>query len=436
MRKFVATQPMIPNGMHNNNNVRHPNQPNDIINHAPHQPNPQHFIANNRQLPPPPAAPDNYNPDSKNHMNENIHTNFIIHNFRTNVILNIYLKHPTTDKLLYLSCNSNNSEVCFTEEDDGYGRQKWIIEPDEQDSTIYYIKTVFFHPTCNIKYLGCPNQSGLVYLYTSKNRYTKWAITEIDKSNFQITYAGDKFDKSKLTLVIARYAEDITWTNAYHDITLIYNKGADNLHLDTPTKLRLENVGREGHTYLHHIIENYDCLADQIIFSQAEPFIHNPTLLNGIDNHYLLSDVQSLGLYYLKKINLPPIQYTEEHKIITDYGLEYLRVDSNGDLICPDFHDHGMVELRINADNDYKGIRFQSKPLTEGFLNRAIFPIKRPIDKLQFSFAGLFSVSRQRILAYQKFAYQGLLEELICKNPQGGVNGYILEKLWLYIFED
>lgn len=414
-----------------------PPQQQPVFNQPPPQQQPvnqskPHFSLNARQVT---YVNEPQMAEPRNQMNENAHTNFVIYNFKPNVILNIYLKNPTNDKLLFLACNSNNSEVCFTEEDDGYGRQKWIIEVDENDPSIFYIKTVFYHPINNIKYLGCPNQSGLVYLYTSKNRYTQWAITPIDKSNYQITYAGEKFDRTKVALVVARYAEDIVWTNAYHDIAIIYNKGPDNLH-DAPLKLKLENVGREGHTYLNHIVENYTCLSDQIIFTQADPFVHNPTILYGIDNHDLLSDVQSLGLYYLKKINIPPVQYAEERKIITDYGLEYLKIDSNGDLICPDFFDQGMIELRTNADNDYKGVRFQSKPVTEGFLNRAIFPIKKPLDKIQFSFSALFSVTRNRVLMYPKIVYQSLLEELISKNPQGGVNGYILEKLWLYIFED
>jgi hypothetical protein len=73
--------------------------------------------------------------------------------------------------------------------------------------------------------------------------------------------------------------------------------------------------------------------------------------------------------------------------------------------------------------------------VTEGYLNRAIFPITKPLHSIAFFFCGLFSVNRDRILNYQKVVYQGLIEELISKNPQGGVNGYILEKLWLYIFE-
>jgi hypothetical protein len=194
-------------------------------------------------------------------------------------------------------------------------------------------------------------------------------------------------------------------------------------------------VGREGHTYLHHIIDKYDILSEQIIFTQADPFVHNPTILYGIDNHFVLDEVQPMGMYYMRSVNLPPLQFSEENKIVTDYGLEYLTIYSNGDLICPDFFDQGMVDLRRNADADYKGIRFETKPVTEGFLNRAIFPITKPLHQIKFVFCGLFSVNRNRITSYHKVVYQGLLEELISKNPQGGVNGYILEKLWLYIFE-
>ena len=373
-------------------------------------------------------------PTTDQQMNINTHTTFALYKFNPNSITNIYFKDET-GRMLYLSCNSNNTEVGFSEEDDGHGRQKWIIELDEDDDTVVYIKTAFYHPLNNVQYLGSPNASGLVYLYTSKTKYTKWTLSTEDNLTYTIAYAGEQFDKTKINIVVARYNEDIAWTKAYNDIVTIYDKGLDT-HPALNDTIKLENVGRGGHTYLYHIIENYDNLAEQTIFTQCDPFVHNPTILCGIDNHYLLDDVQALGLYYFKKTGLPPIQYTEERKVITDFGLEYLRVQANGDLICPEFVDQGMIELRKNADNDYKGIRFKSKPITEGFLNRAIFPISKPLNKVTFTFGGMFSVKRDRILNYPKIVYQGLIEELTSKNPQGGVNGYILEKLWLYIFED
>jgi len=367
-------------------------------------------------------------------MNINTHTQFALYKFNQNSITNIYFKDEN-GKMLYLSCNPNNTEVGFSEEDDGHGRQKWIIEIDEDDDTIVYIKTAFYHPLNNVKYLGSPNASGLVFLYTSKTKYTKWTISTEDSLSYTIAYVGEQFDKTQINIVVARYNEDIAWTKAYNDIVTIYDKGIDT-HPSLNGAIKLENIGRGGHTYLHHIIENYENLAEQTIFTQCDPFVHNPTILCGIDNHYLLDDVQALGLYHYKKTGIPPVQYAEERKVITDFGLEYLRVPANGDLICPDFVDQGVVELRKNADNDYKGIRFKSKPVTEGFLNRAIFPISKPLNKLSFTFGGMFSVKRDRILNYPKIVYQGLIEELTSKNPQGGVNGHILEKLWLYIFED
>jgi hypothetical protein len=71
-------------------------------------------------------------------------------------------------------------------------------------------------------------------------------------------------------LVVARYNEDISWTHIFPN-KVIYNKG-DNKTI--PEDLQqyvkhLPNVGREAHTYLHYIIENYDNLPDVVLFSQG-----------------------------------------------------------------------------------------------------------------------------------------------------------------------
>ena len=72
-------------------------------------------------------------------------------------------------------------------------------------------------------------------------------------------------------LVIAKYKEDVTWINKIkeHKIT-IYDKS------DTPiiNSIKLPNIGRETHTFLHHIVENYDNLDDVTVFLQGNPFEH------------------------------------------------------------------------------------------------------------------------------------------------------------------
>ena len=56
---------------------------------------------------------------------------------------------------------------------------------------------------------------------------------------------------------------------------IVYNKNSkiDNTYLKTVLNADivqpLPNVGREGGTYIHHIVENYDRLANYTIFSQA-----------------------------------------------------------------------------------------------------------------------------------------------------------------------
>jgi hypothetical protein len=426
MKKFGAMQPQYAQQQHHHsqfhNQAQFQNQPQF---HNPHLKNGVNHIANNHKPEPPQRQVVQ--------MNSSVHTKFEIYKFRLDYELNIYYKEETTNRLLYLSCDENGFEIYFADSDNGSGRQRWVIEPSEEEG-IVYIKTVFYHST-RVKYIGSPNRSNRVNLYTSKNKYTRWSIAKTDNSTYEIKYAGEKFDPAKVALVIARCAENIRWVVAYEDIAIVYNKGDKCDITVTHPIIPLPNVGREGHTYLHHIIDKYDILSEQIIFTQADPFVHNPTILYGIDNHFLLDEVQPMGMYYLRSVNLPPLQFSEENKIVTDYGLEYLTIYSNGDLICPDFFDQGMVDLRKNADADYKGIRFETKPVTEGFLNRAIFPITKPLHQIKFVFCGLFAVNRNRIMSYHKVVYQGLLEELISKNPQGGVNGYILEKMWLYIFE-
>ena len=73
-------------------------------------------------------------------------------------------------------------------------------------------------------------------------------------------------------LVIARYNENIDWTSDFEDFNLhIYNKGSI---LDDYNCKIIENKGREAHTYLTHIVENYHNLDDFTIFTQGNPFDH------------------------------------------------------------------------------------------------------------------------------------------------------------------
>jgi hypothetical protein len=79
-----------------------------------------------------------------------------------------------------------------------------------------------------------------------------------------------------IELVVARYLEDLAWLRRVPRairVTVYDKSGAA-----APGAVPLPNIGREAHTYLHHITSRYDALADLTIFAQGKPFDHAPDL--------------------------------------------------------------------------------------------------------------------------------------------------------------
>lgn len=97
----------------------------------------------------------------------------------------------------------------------------------------------------------------------------------------------------RLALVIAHFQEDLSWVRdvpGEYEIT-VYGKGGQTAY-EGPVKA-LPNVGRESHTYLHHIVENYDSLPDWTVFSQGWPFDHSKGFMG------LLADPEDFKKPYL-----------------------------------------------------------------------------------------------------------------------------------------
>jgi hypothetical protein len=250
---------------------------------------------------------------------------FRIPHFRLNAPLNIKTLNDH-----YLSCHEKFNLVDFFVRDDNSNRQKWIIEQDDMDENVFYIKCLFRRYNYT-QYLGCPNQNNRVFLYTSKNRFTKWGIKQLENDVYYIYYLGEKFNRKECCIAVSRYNECIDWVMAYNDMAVIYNKGTD-LELSFSNVVKLENVGREGDTYLNHIIRNYSNLSKKTIFMQGDPFPHNQTVLFGIDNYEQTDDVQPFGLRYLAEKNVPTPDILNKYKTKTSYGLEYLVICLNDNI--------------------------------------------------------------------------------------------------------
>ena len=72
-------------------------------------------------------------------------------------------------------------------------------------------------------------------------------------------------------IIIARYNENLAWTllppfNQFY--YTVYNKGDNDRFEKSRVKkiVKLNNVGRNDHTYLYHIVTNYDSLSPIVVF--------------------------------------------------------------------------------------------------------------------------------------------------------------------------
>lgn len=75
-----------------------------------------------------------------------------------------------------------------------------------------------------------------------------------------------------IELVVARYQEPLNWLRKVPKAirVTVYNKHEQ----PEQSAVQLPNVGREAHTYLHHLVSRYDDLDEWTVFCQGKPFDH------------------------------------------------------------------------------------------------------------------------------------------------------------------
>lgn len=99
-----------------------------------------------------------------------------------------------------------------------------------------------------------------------------------------------------IDVVIASYKEDLSWTEQLKANQIIYDKG------DRGVGTPLQNIGREAHTYVYHIVENYKDLPEWTAFIQGNPFDHAPHVLTLINDFEKISgDNKKEKFYFLGK---------------------------------------------------------------------------------------------------------------------------------------
>ena len=243
------------------------------------------------------------------------------------------------------------------------------------------------------------------------------------------------FNKKKTEIVVARYNEDLTWLNPYLSIATIYNKGLE----DIDNSINIINVGRESHTYLYHIINNYENLADRTIFFQGggpsfgyqgagkgghlfsnyslDDYINSNKKLEYIMTSRIKFDLSKISIRngYDKHINIPkPITIQPDSKKKLDFWKPWTNFI-------------GFQNFIEKKKNQYP----HSLSLSQ-FWNKYISN-KYPIpNEIYYAQGAQFSVTREVIQRNPKQFYQQLIKELdYTIDPY---QGYYMEWLWFYIF--
>ena len=241
-------------------------------------------------------------------------------------------------------------------------------------------------------------------------------------------------------IVISRFNENIDWINKiihkkWINQIIIYNKGTHNLEYLINPKiiiLNVENIGREGYTYLDFIISNYDNLHDELWFIQADPFIHSPDFLNFFNLNIKLKynkDFQNLTCKYIDNYPL------NEH-LTNAYNINNCRCSIfyfskiSLDIVG---HNYGTKEeLSKIYENETGFITQHNYGIYDNLCDR--LKIKKPNLIMVHTVSACFYVHKNMILRHKKKVYQELRNYLVELNSQGGVRGYILERFWHYLF--
>lgn len=215
---------------------------------------------------------------------------------------------------------------------------------------------------------------------------------------------------NNIDLVISYYKENLDWLNNYKHINFrnifIYNKGSNIIpNINRPyIEIKLDNIGKNDHTYLYHIIKNYNNLADVTIFTTGSVSLDkNVVRFNIIINLSIITlNSVFIGTYY-----------NNISKDLYNFTLEYYSSS----------HDNNKY------DNDLDNNLYLSHIRPFGLWYDTYF---NNIIVNYVNYGGIFSVSRQHIKQHNLNYYKNLINQFPHhKNPE---IGHYFERAWLAIF--
>ena len=221
--------------------------------------------------------------------------------------------------------------------------------------------------------------------------------------------SGLEKERIAVQVCVARYNEKTNWLSQpeFSGLSkIIYNKGPSQISTKTPADCviaELPNVGRECHTFLHHIVSNYDDLANVTIFLPGSCMDDGKVC----KTEDLMKLVQSTQDTIISGAWYPDVRRKFEKFSIDSWkGTN----DANENLI---------------NDNDCKPA--EKSPFGRWYKDK-FGDLKIEV----VCFTSIFAVSRSHILQNSKAHYENFLSCLDkhC-NPE---EGHFIERSWVAIF--
>lgn len=210
-----------------------------------------------------------------------------------------------------------------------------------------------------------------------------------------------------ISCIISRYNEDLLWTLDFPFNQFkytVYNKGINELFEKTHVIniITLPNVGRCDHTFIYHIVHNYDKLSNIQVFL--------PGSINMINKHKIASNLLS----YIINNNKAIFRNSNTSSIFNLF-----KTFSLEEWTCTD--------IKNKSINDEAALLLcEQRPFGKWFNSHNL------IDVEYYCINGIFSVDKRDILQYSVDHYEQFLKEL-CHHSNPEVGHYI-ERSWGSIF--
>jgi hypothetical protein len=203
--------------------------------------------------------------------------------------------------------------------------------------------------------------------------------------------------KNNVEVVIAAFNEDLSWIKEIkHPIYLYYKSNNYKKIISNEIIQYLPNIGRESHTYIHHIVANYNRLADVTVFCQGNPFEHCP---------YFIESVNSDNIYQMNEYN---------RKIKR-------KIYSFDSGFCPLANWFWIKPAKVSPNDPLALIAIQE-----------FLPQCQMLKNFLGLWGAMFAVTKEKIQSYPKKTYKKILE----LHKEHFLMPYAMENIWMHIFNE